>query len=121
MTTSPSPHSRTRRVDADGMHFDSHELTVPGVNVAHIIPDDRDPHTTIYVHDVTSLVVDQFGYRFTTPRGNVRVHLIGTPLPAPTIDTRDAYMSGDLGGRCTSDDPTNHQGDTCPIHETSTS
>lgn len=88
---STSPHSRHRRVDQDGMHFDSHELTVPGVNVAHVTPDDRDPHTTIYLHDITSITVDRFGYRFTSPRGNVRVHLLGAAdWPAPDPNDLDA-------------------------------
>ena len=82
--TDTSTHSRHRRVDQDGMHFDAHELHVAGVSVAHIEPDDRDPHTTVYLHDVTSITVDRFGYRFTTPRGNVRVHLIpAVEWPAP--------------------------------------
>ena len=43
--TTTSPHSVARRVDAEGMHFDSHSLTIGNVSVAHIIPDDRDPQT----------------------------------------------------------------------------
>ena len=89
--TDTSTHSRHRRVDQDGMHFDAHELHVAGVSVAHIEPDDRDPHTTVYLHDVTSITVDRFGYRFTTPRGNVRVHLIpAVEWPAPDPDDLDA-------------------------------
>ena len=81
--TDTSTHSRHRRVDQDGMHFDAHELHVAGVSVAHIIPDDRDPHTTVYLHGVTSIHTDRFGWTVRTPRGSTRIHLIGTPWPAP--------------------------------------
>jgi hypothetical protein len=81
--TTTSTHSRHRRVDQEGMHFDAHELHVAGVSVAHIIPDDRDPHTTVYLHDVTSIHTDRFGWTVRTPRGSTRIHLIGTPWPAP--------------------------------------
>ena len=87
-TNTPSPHSTTRRIDDEEMHFDSHELRVPGVTVTHIIPDNRDPYTAVYLHGVTSFHTNRFGWTVRTPRGSTRIHLIGTPWPAP--DPADA-------------------------------
>lgn len=45
-------------------------------------------------------------YRVNESRGTFSLH--------STADAANAYV---MARGCTSDDPTNHQGDTCPLHE----
>jgi hypothetical protein len=33
------------------------------------------------------------------------------------VGGQDYQRANDMHNKCTSDDPTNHQGDTCPVHE----
>ena len=83
MTTQPTYTERRN----DDPAFTSHTLSADGICVAHIIPDERTPHTVVYVHHLTGITTDRFGWTLRTGRGTVRIHLMpNTEWPAPDPD-----------------------------------